>query len=536
MAENPTRRRSSRRIQTAPSQSAPTNSRPDPPKRTRGAAVVSNNADSDSDSDSNSSDNEPDAKTKKTNVNSTPSSQGRNNLRSRLTDPPQTPQQASTGQVLPNTPDSQPRYGLRSRQGSSTSSIQWGSTGPALPSTPDSAPRYGFRPRVASTPLAFPQRPAGSTRRRTLKSQRRSSLRTRSATLPRAPKRGSSDPVQQSTAGPSRARRTPARNPSRATPQARAKMAAPQPQVEQPAKSRQSKWPLIDPSTSCRICSAKFGDARELKFCRWLAWRLCVPCWEIYGRRCVFGPKVTGGPFDDKVRARGEEVKISFEKAKMEKKAQEVKEEKGEGEEQAHGVSSDPLAFDPDYALQALPQFPEFNPHGVFAPSEYPTFAGFPRIPEYGQYQAVQDPEAVQTPALAGPSAYGLNQDSQPPQPAPARRASFFDMAQVFQIPVPPLPTNSLTGLAPPQPFIRTRTNGESSRRLEQSAANREFDDAEEALKHHRQMIDNLLQGPTNLESLTIGEDHDEPMEDQENTAFDDLESILYVRDLERGI
>lgn len=298
-------------------------------------------------------------------------------------------------------------------------------------------------------------------------------------------------------------------------------MAAPQPQVEPPAKSRQSKWSLIDPSTSCRICSAKFGDARELKFCRWLAWRLCVPCWEIYGRMSVFGPKATAGPFDDKVRARREEVKIDIEKARLEKKAKEAKE--GEGKEQAHGVSLDPLAFDPEYALQALPQFPEFNPHGVFAPSEYPTFAGFPRLPE-----AAQDSEAVQAPALAGPSAYGLNQDSQPPQPAPARRVSFFDMSQVFQIPVPPIPTNSLTGLAPPQPFIRTQTNGESSRRLEQSA--------EEALKHHRQMIDNLLQGPTNLESLTIGEDHDEPMEDQENTAADDLESILYARDLEKGI
>ncbi|KAH7000252.1 hypothetical protein EDB80DRAFT_723493 [Ilyonectria destructans] len=240
----------------------------------------------------------------------------------------------------------------------------------------------------------------------------------------------------------------------------------------------------------------------------------------------------------------------------MEKKDQEAEEEEedDDDEDQAqynaiigdgvpHGVYSEPFAFDPDYALQVPPQFPEFDPHGVFAPSEYPTFAGFPRIPEYGQHQVVQDPGAFQAPALAGPLAYGLNQDSQPPQPALARRVSFFDMSQAFQIPIPSPPTQSLTGLAPPLPFIRTPsqagpsgTNGESSRRLEQSAANRDFDDAEVALRHHRQMIDNLLQGPTNLESLVIGEDYDELMEDQADTSFDDLESILYVRELEEGI
>ncbi|KAF7549114.1 hypothetical protein G7Z17_g6598 [Cylindrodendrum hubeiense] len=515
---------------------------------------------------------QPEPSTKK----SIPDFQKQHHLRSRLTGLPETPQQATPGPASRITPNSERRDSLRPRPGGSFQAPQQKSSAQASQSTPEFERRRSLRNRPAIAPQTIKKESSGPAQR---SNERPSRSVNTFGTKPAAPKPVAPKPAapkvsatKVSTPKPPVTKQTapkptapkppvaepPVAEPSQPTSQASIKMEAPQPQVARAGPPRQRL--VADPSTVCRICSAQFADARELRFCRWLAWRICTQCWGTYGRSRGFGP----GAWDDKVIARKAEmdelkVKMKAPSAGGTQIGDNTNKATDIGSEIAHGdngentsllpipqlasdseiPSSDPPDFDPNYVLQSprfppIPQLPEFDPNGIFPRYEYPSLTAFQRLPYYGPSQAFRVPE---TPPVAGPSGSGSNQTYEPPQSASARRSSFLDLNQAFRIHEYTHP-RQIPVSAPEQMFnggpamsAPVETNGGPSRNPTRPVMDALDTRPEVALSYHRQSISALLQSPTNLASLSIEQDDDVMIVEQENSAREALDAILYSRE-----
>ncbi|KAK7415708.1 hypothetical protein QQZ08_012265 [Neonectria magnoliae] len=247
-----------------------------------------------------------------------------------------------------------------------------------------------------------------------------------------------------------------------------------------PKRKKTTIKDLADPVITCRICDREAANVRDLKYARWLCWRICATCFHKYGKSRA---SLSGEGLDRKVMARANEIK---EKKRMEKSSNVNNlgdEDEDEDEDMEGPLPDAPNQRQPDpnvgFRIPPLSHPLDYSVLGKYAPD-----MAFP---------IVQIPQLPVVP----------------------------NVLNVLNTPVADL--NAAPNAAPKMP-IAVGPNGQPFNEYVQALERNPNKDVEDDLRIHQQQVADLLVSPDIAKTMTLGEFATDEKESEQNLDRMDMD------------
>ncbi|KAK7408083.1 hypothetical protein QQX98_009738 [Neonectria punicea] len=255
-------------------------------------------------------------------------------------------------------------------------------------------------------------------------------------------------------------------------------------EATKPKKERTTIKYLADPVTICRICDREAPNVRDLKYARWLCWRICMTCHHKYGKTLTSLP---GEGLNAKVMARANEIK---EKNRIEKPSNpnNLGDEDEDEDEDMEGP------------LQGAPNQQRPGPNVGFHISPLAHPLDYSVLRKYAPDMAfpiVQIPQLTVVPSALNTPVVGQN----------------------------PVPS---AGLEMP---IALGPNGEPFNEYVRALERNPNGDAEKNLRIHQQQVADFLVSPDIAKTMTLGEfatDEEETEQDLDRMDMEETELNLF--------